>query len=122
MWAERALRTPTGSNTFAGHALTLGNKALLTGRGKLVEVADLRLIGNVVLTEVAVPRMSHHDENEGVLAYDLEMPENSLIVAVSTKDDVMVASEETRLYPGDTVVIASDRDKVGEVRSLFRSL
>ncbi len=78
--------------------------------------------GNVVLTEVAVPRMSHHDENEGVLAYDLEMPENSLIVAVSTKDDVMVASEETRLYPGDTVVIASDRDKVGEVRSLFRSL
>ena len=53
VWAERALRTPTGSNTFAGHALTLGNKALLTGRGKLVEVADLRLIGNVVLTDYA---------------------------------------------------------------------
>ena len=87
-----------------------------------VNVVSSLTRGNVVLTEVAVPRMSHHDENEGVLAYDLEMPENSLIVAVSTKDDVMVASEETRLYPGDTVVIASDRDKVGEVRSLFRSL
>jgi trk system potassium uptake protein TrkA len=78
--------------------------------------------GNVVLTEVAVPRMTRYDESEGVLAYDLEMPENSLIVAVSTKDDVMVASDEMRLYPGDTVVIASDRDKVGEVRALFRSL
>ena len=48
----RLLRTPMGSNTFAGHALTL-NGASLTGRGKIVEVADLRLIGNATLTDYA---------------------------------------------------------------------
>ena len=47
---------------------------------------------------------------------------NSLIVAVSSKDDVEVAGEDTRLYPGDTVVIASDRDKVAEVRATIREL
>ena len=49
----RALRTPTGSNTFAGHALTMGGNALLTGRGRLVGVADLRLIGGIILTDYA---------------------------------------------------------------------
>jgi len=78
--------------------------------------------GDVVLTEVAVPRMEHHDNDEGMAVYDVPMPENSLIVAVSSKDDVEVAGEDTRLYPGDTVVIASDRDKVAEVRATIREL
>ena len=50
---DRALRTPTGSNTFAGHALTLGGGSPLTGRGRLVAVDDLRLIGNAVLADYA---------------------------------------------------------------------
>ena len=78
--------------------------------------------GNVVFTEVAVPVMTAHSNDEGVLAYDIEMPEGSLIVAVSTIDDVEVVGEDTRLYSGDTAVIVSDRDKVAEVRSVFREL
>ena len=66
--------------------------------------------------------MKAHSNEEGVLAYDIEMPEGSLIVAVSTKDDVEVVGEETRLYSGDTVVIVSDRDKVSEVRAIIREL
>ena len=78
--------------------------------------------GNVVFTEVAVPVMTAHSNDEGVLAYDIEMPEGSLIVAVSTIDDVEVVGEDTRLYSGDTAVIVSDRHKVAEVRSVFREL
>ena len=87
-----------------------------------VNVVSSLTHGNVVLTEVAVPRLQHSDPNEGVLAYDVPLPENSLIVAVSSKDDVEVAGEDTRLYPGDIVVIASDRDKVAEVRAVIRDL
>ena len=87
-----------------------------------VNVVSSLTHGDVVLTEVAVPRMAAHDNDEGVLAFDLEMPENSLIVAVSSKDEVEVVGEETRIYPGDTVVVAADRDQIPEVRALFRDL
>ena len=87
-----------------------------------VNVVSSLTHGNVILTEVAVPHMRRHDNDEGLLAFEVELPENSLIVAVSTKDDVEVAGEETRLFPGDTVVVASDRDKVSEVRAAIREL
>ncbi|MBQ9000645.1 MAG: TrkA family potassium uptake protein [Eggerthellaceae bacterium] len=87
-----------------------------------VNVVSSLTHGNVILTEVAVPHMRYHSNDEGVPAFEVELPENSLIVAVSTKDDVEVVSEDTRLFPGDTVVIASDRDKVSEVRATFREL
>ena len=87
-----------------------------------VNVVSSLTHGDVVLTEVAVPRMQNHDNDEGVGVLDLAMPENSLIVAVSSKDEVEVAGEDTRLYPGDTVVVASNRDKVAEIRGIFREL
>lgn len=87
-----------------------------------VNVVSSLTHGDVVLTEVAVPHMARHDNDEGVLAYEVEMPESSLIVAVSSKDEVEVAGDETRLFAGDTVVIASDRDRVGEVRAAIREL
>ncbi len=87
-----------------------------------VNVVSSLTHGNVVLNELVVPHMRNHSNDEGVLAYDVEMPENSLIVAVSSKDDVEVVGEETRLYPGDTVVIAADRDRVADVRAVFREL
>jgi len=87
-----------------------------------VNVVSSLTHGNVVLTEIAVPHMHNHSNDDGVLAYDIEMPENSLIVAVSSKDDVEVVGEFTRLYPGDTAVIAADREQIAEVRSVFREL
>ena len=51
--SSRPLRTPMGSNTFAGHALTMSGGAPLTGRGRLVAIGDMRLIGNANLTDYA---------------------------------------------------------------------
>ena len=78
--------------------------------------------GNVALVEVPVPHMRHHDTDAGRSAYDLEMPENALIVAVSTKDDVEVVGDDTVLYPGDTAVVVTDRDQIPDVRDVFREL
>lgn len=78
--------------------------------------------GNIVLSEIAIPHLRGYDNDEGVLAADIAMPENSLIVAVSTAEEVEIVSEETRLFAGDTVTVASDRDKVAEVKALLRNL
>ena len=87
-----------------------------------VNVVSSLTHGDVVLTEISVPHMRNHSNDEGVLAYDVDMPDQSIIVAVSTVNDVEVVGEETRLFPGDTAIIASDRDKVAEVREVFREL
>ena len=87
-----------------------------------VNVVSSLTHGDVVLTEISVPHMRNHSNDEGVLAYDVDMPDQSIIVAVSTVNDVKVVGEETRLFPGDTAIIASDRDKVAEVREVFREL
>lgn len=87
-----------------------------------VNVVSSLTHGDVVLTEIAVPHMNRHSNEEGVFAYDIAMPENTLIVAVSTTDDVEVVSDETRLFPGDTAVIVADREQVARVREAFRQL
>ena len=78
--------------------------------------------GNVVLAEIPVPHMRYHDNDEGISVYDIDMPENSIIAAVSTKDDVEVVGEDTTLYPGDTVIVVADRDQVPHVRTAFKNL
>ena len=80
--------------------------------------------GNVVLAEVSVPRMRRAIAENGVRVSSLPMPEKSLIVAVSPKDedDVEVVGDDTRIYSGDTVIIAADRDVLDEARGIIKKL
>ena len=63
-----------------------------------VSVVSSLTHGNVVLTEISVPHMHNHSNDDGVLAFDVEMPEDSLIVAVSSKDDGEVVSQMVGIY------------------------
>ncbi len=78
--------------------------------------------GNVVLAEITVPRMRNHSNEDGVAVGDIDMPDDSLIVAVSTADDTQVASEDMIIYPGDQAIVAADTDQLGAVRAVFRGL
>lgn len=78
--------------------------------------------GNVVLAEVAVPRMRHHSNELGIRVGDIPMPEDSLIAAVALKDDAVVAGPNTVLYPGDKAIVVVDVEVLDEVRQLFKSL
>ena len=54
--------------------------------------------GNVALNQVSVPRFRHHNPEEGVLAYNVPLPERRcLIVAVSRDDnnDMEVVGSDT---------------------------
>ncbi|WP_165042957.1 MULTISPECIES: potassium channel family protein [unclassified Adlercreutzia] len=87
-----------------------------------VSVVSSLAHGNVVLAEMLVPRMRHHSNAEGVLAADIPMPEDSLIVAVAKEDDAIVCNADTRLFPGDKAIVVSDTDLLDHVRSIFKAL
>ena len=76
----------------------------------------------VTLIEIMVPRMRHHDNEEGVLAVDIEFEEGIRVVAVSHGDDTQVVGEETRVYPGDQVIVVADTDLLNVARETIRAL
>jgi trk system potassium uptake protein len=87
-----------------------------------VSIASSLTHGNVMLTEVIVPRMRHHSNEEGVAANAVVLPPKSLIAAVSSKDDVEVMDDDTMLYPGDKAIVVTDSESLAEVRAAFRAL
>ena len=87
-----------------------------------VSIASSLSHGNVILSEVVVPKMHAHDPEEGVLISEIDLPEDSMIAAVVTKDDVQVASEDFHVYPGDKVVIIADSDQISESRAVIHAL
>lgn len=78
--------------------------------------------GDILLVEIVAESFENHSEDEGILAYDIDMPEGSLIVAVSSSGDVEVVGDDTRLYPGDTAIVATDRDRLNDVKHVFKHL
>lgn len=87
-----------------------------------VSVVSSLTHGDVALAEMVIPRMRHHSNEDGVEIDDIPLPDNALIVAVATKDDVVVASDNITAYPGDKVIVAADNDVLDEVRDVFRGL
>ncbi|WP_172135620.1 TrkA family potassium uptake protein [Adlercreutzia sp. ZJ473] len=78
--------------------------------------------GDVGLAELVVPRMRHHSNEDGIEIDDIPLPDNALIVAVTTKDDVVVASDNITAHPGDKVIVVANKDVIDEVRDVFRGL
>lgn len=78
--------------------------------------------GDVYLSEITVPKMRGSRNEEGVLVSEISMPEQSILAAVSTEDNVEVVSEETRLFPGDTAIVMADASMLDEIRATFKAL
>lgn len=87
-----------------------------------MSVATSLTHGNVTLTEVVVPRMKHHSNTDGVRVADIVMPEDSLIVAVESEDDVNVVNDDSVLLPGDKAIVVVDSESIGAVRATIRGL
>ena len=78
--------------------------------------------GDVILSEYTIPHMHKYSDSEGVRLGDIELPEGSRYVAIEYEDDAEVANLDTILYPGDQVIIVSDRELIPEIRAIFKSL
>ena len=77
---------------------------------------------NVVLSEITVPVMKKHSNERGLRAASIPMPQGSLIVAVSIEDDTEILNEKSVIFPDDKVIVASERDVLGQVQQLFANL
>lgn len=89
-----------------------------------VSVASSLTHSNVVLAEITVPHMKHYSDEEGVRVWDIPMPDDTNIFAVSPRDDddIEVVGPDTYLYPGDTAIVAADNEVLDDARAAFRAL
>lgn len=76
----------------------------------------------VGLIDITVPPMRNHNNEEGVLAFDIDFQDGIRMVAVSHDDDIQVVRSSTRIFPGDQVIVAADTDLIDEARWVIRSL
>jgi trk system potassium uptake protein len=93
-------------------------EAMLGSMGVAVSLTN----DQVGLMEIKVPTMRYHDNYKGVRALDVEFDDGIRLVAVSHGDEVEVAATETRIMPGDQVIVAADTDLMQRAREIVRSL
>ncbi len=93
-------------------------EAMLGSMGVAVSLTS----DQVGLMEIKVPTMRYHDNYKGVRALDVEFDDGIRLVAVSHGDEVEVAATETRIMPGDQVIVAADTDLMQRAREIVRSL
>lgn len=89
--------------------------------GSMTAVATLNN-DEVGLVEINVPAMKNHSDEEGVRALDIDFQEGIRLVAVSHNSNVQVVRSDTRIFPGDQVIVAADTDLLDEARRVLRSL
>ena len=93
-------------------------EAMLGSMGVAVSLTN----DQVGLMEIKVPTMCYHDNYKGVRALDVEFDDGIRLVAVSHGDEVEVVATETRIMPGDQVIVAADTDLMQRAREIVRSL
>jgi Trk K+ transport system NAD-binding subunit len=72
--------------------------------------------GNLVITEVTIPKQMTKGESEGARVADIKLPEGSLLVAVSRGETLDIVKGSTLLYPGDIVMAVSKEGLEEKVR------
>lgn len=93
-------------------------EAMLGSMGVAVSLTS----DQIGLLDIKVPTMRNHDNYKGVRALDIEFDEGIRMIAVSHQDDVEVVNSETRIFPGDQVIVAADTDLLARAREIVRSL
>lgn len=106
------------STTLIGRLIeeeaTLGN----------LDAVSLLAQGNIAMIEVKI-REFHgtHNALDGVSLYDdVDYPDEALPIALVHDGTPVLVDEDTRIRPGDTVIIASPTDSIPGVRAAFRGL
>ncbi|MDO5334512.1 MAG: TrkA family potassium uptake protein [Coriobacteriia bacterium] len=80
---------------------------------------------DLALESIMAPRTFKRNSSEtGVLALDLDeyFRDGIRLVAVNHGDDIEVVGSETRIMPGDHVILAADTDKLDIARRVIKGL
>lgn len=77
---------------------------------------------DIALSEIMVPRMRTRSEDVGIRLSEIDVPDGCVLVAVSTKRGMMVATRDVALRPGDELVIAATPAAAAQLEEFFRNL
>ena len=61
-------------------------------------------------------------EESGIQIQDIDLPTGSLVAAVQRGDNLVVVTPETRLFPGDNVILISKMSVADDVREYLQNL
>ncbi len=89
--------------------------------GNVNIVSALTQVG-VLLSEIPIGSMRGAAKVKGISVRDIQMPEKSNILAVSSGGDIEVAGRTTRIFPGDTAIVISDESVLGQVKQVLAAL
>lgn len=78
--------------------------------------------GDLTMMEVELPRNSQLESEGGARVSDIDLPPNTVLVAVARGDDLNTVHGSTVLLPGDIVVVCAKADVEEAARSALLSL
>lgn len=86
-----------------------------------VSITSTLTHGDIILSEYSIPHKKSLS-GEGVKLGDIELPEGARWVAVETEEGPEIGNDDYVLFPGDQVIVVSDRSLIPQVRLAFSSL
>ncbi len=122
--AERVmarLNDPSNRPTFEALEIPVVSVTDLIAQviSKEVEVPDLAASDLFAAGKVAVQELDVPDTFETKRVFELDLPENTLIVTRVRGDDVTLARGNSTIKPGDRVLVASSTSAMADVAQVF---
>ena len=115
IFRELGIETVSSTTLIAS---MIEEEALMGGVNVVTELAR----EDIALSQLVVPRMRNRSNEAGIRLSELSLPDGCVLVAVSTKRGMIVATRDVALRPGDRVIIAASREAASELEEFFNSL
>jgi len=77
---------------------------------------------DLCMIQMRIPGGGDTLEESGIQIQNIDLPVGSLVAAVQRGDNLVVVAPETRLYPGDNVILISKTSIADDVREYLQNL
>lgn len=91
--------------------------------GGSMDAAIALMQGNVIMSKIKVESFNKYNDDEGVKLSEIKFPKNTKVIAVTDDNNEMtLANDKTRIFPGDDIVVASGAELVDKIKRIIAAL